>query len=133
MHALDPAGTRDLVKQALEAGSKEVKVAAIECLGAEPDDLSYLLEQASAKAQDVRAGGVPGPGDHRRRCGRRRACKRPWTGKDLDLAADSLHKSRNAKLLKCLIAAAEGELAALRKTKDKKEIRPEDRRVPSPC
>src|SRR5438270_670712 len=34
MHALDPAGTRELVKQALEEGSKEVKVAAFSCLGA---------------------------------------------------------------------------------------------------
>ena len=54
MHALDPAGTRDAVKQALEGGSKDVKVAAIECLGDSPDDLAYLAEQAGAKAQDVR-------------------------------------------------------------------------------
>jgi hypothetical protein len=54
MHAIDPAATRDLVKQGLEDGSKDVKVAAIECLGDSPDDLAYLAEQAGAKAQDVR-------------------------------------------------------------------------------
>src|SRR5258706_317990 len=42
MHALDPAGARELVTQALEVGSKDVKVAAIECLGAAGEDLSYL-------------------------------------------------------------------------------------------
>src|SRR5205085_175715 len=55
MHALDPAGTRELVKQALEEGSKEVKVAAIGCLGGGTEDLAFLIEQAGAKAQDVRS------------------------------------------------------------------------------
>src|SRR4051794_17529236 len=55
MHALDPAGARDLVKQGLEDGSKEVRVAAVECLGGSPEDLSYLVEQVSAKAKEVRA------------------------------------------------------------------------------
>ena len=65
MHALDPAGTRELVKQALDDGSKEVKVVAIECLGAEPDDLSYLIEQAAAKAQEVRQAAYRALGVHR--------------------------------------------------------------------
>ena len=54
MHQLDPSGTREIVKQALENGSKEIKIAAIECLGDWPDDLNYLLEQSSAKTKDVR-------------------------------------------------------------------------------
>ena len=54
MHRIDPAGTRELVKQSLDGGSKEVKVAAIECLGAEKEDLAILVEHAGAKAQEVR-------------------------------------------------------------------------------
>lgn len=55
LHKLDPQGSRDLVQQTLADGSKEMKVAAIECLGTSEDDLVYLLEQTKAKARDVRA------------------------------------------------------------------------------
>jgi hypothetical protein len=55
MHRLDPAATRELVQQALEGGSKEIKIVAIECLGASDADIGYLLEQSKAKAKDVRA------------------------------------------------------------------------------
>jgi hypothetical protein len=121
MHQLDPAGTRDLVKQALENGSKEVKVAAIECLGAERDDISYLLEQATAKSNEVRQAAY-------------RALatidddavlavlQKAFAGKDLVLAAASLKTSRNAKLLRFVLSGIEEALAGLRKTKDKKEI-----------
>ena len=54
MHRLDPEGTRGLVQRTLEEGSKEVKIAAIGCLGDSPDDIPFLLEQAKARARDVR-------------------------------------------------------------------------------
>jgi hypothetical protein len=121
MHALDPIGTRDLVKQSLDAGSKEVKVAAIECLGAEPDDLSYLVEQAAAKAQEVRQAAYRALAtvDDEAAVA---VLQKAMSGKDLDLAADSLRQTRNPKLLSHLIAEAAGELTALRKTKEKKEV-----------
>ena len=53
MHALDPVGTRELVKAALDGGSKEVKVAAISCLGADPEDLNFLT------AYHARISGLP--------------------------------------------------------------------------
>ncbi len=121
MHALDPAGARDLVKQALDAGSKEVKVVAIACLGADPADLSYLIEQAGAKAQEVRAAAYAALARLEDDAAIE-VLRKAMTGKDLNLAADSLHKSRSAKLLGYLIAVAEEELAGLRKTKDKKEV-----------
>ncbi len=55
IHKIAPAEARELVKRALDEGSKEVKLVAIECLGDSDDDLSYLLEQASARAKEVRA------------------------------------------------------------------------------
>lgn len=121
MHALDPSGTRELVKQSLDSGSKEVKVAAIECLGAEPDDLSYLLEQVSSKAQEVRQAAYRALASSDDEAAVA-MLQKAMDGKDLALAVDSLHRSRSPKLLKYLIAAAEAELAALRKTKDKKEV-----------
>src|SRR6266567_3660653 len=44
MHQLDPAGTLELCKTALEDGSPEVKAAAIGCLGKHEDCLPLLLE-----------------------------------------------------------------------------------------
>jgi hypothetical protein len=121
MHQLDPAGTRDLVKQALENGSKEVKVAAIECLGAERDDISYLLEQATAKANEVRQAAyhaLASIDDDDVLA----VLQKAFEGKDLPLAADSLKTSRNAKLLQFVLAGIEEAVANFRKTKDKKKI-----------
>lgn len=58
IHQLAPAIARDHVKRALEEGSKDVKLAAIECLGTAEEDLNFLLEQARAKSQDVRGAAV---------------------------------------------------------------------------
>ena len=94
MHALDPAGTRELVKQALEGGSKEVKVAAIACLGAEPEDL---------RVPD-RAGGGEGPGGARGGVRGLAAIDDPaavavlekaFAGKDVDCAAEPSRQSRS--------------------------------------
>jgi hypothetical protein len=121
MHQLDPAGTRDIVKQALENGSKEVKVAAIECLGAQRDDISYLLEQATAKANEVRQAAYRALAtiDDDDAIG---ALQKAFAGKDLVLAAPALKTSRNAKLLKFVLPGIKEALANVRKTNEKKEI-----------
>jgi hypothetical protein len=123
LHALDPSETRDLVKQALDAGSKEVRIVAIACLGAAPEELSYLLEQAVAKAQEVRQAAYRALATMEDEAAVA-ALKKTMDGKDLDLAADALRRSRSPKLLSLLIDSAEKELAALPKIKDKKDISP---------
>lgn len=55
LHHLDPEATRPLVDAALEGGSKDVKIAAISCLQGREDCVPFLLEQAKAKVQDIRA------------------------------------------------------------------------------
>jgi hypothetical protein len=55
MHRLDPEGSRDVIEQALHEGSKEMRLAAIECLGRSDHDRSYLLEQARSKVKEVGA------------------------------------------------------------------------------
>lgn len=53
-HRLDPQAARKVVLAAFESGSKELKVAALSCLGDAPEDLALILEQAVAKQKDVR-------------------------------------------------------------------------------
>lgn len=54
LHRLAANDSRALVLQALESGSKEVKIAAVECLGGEADDLQVLLDQSRARSKDMR-------------------------------------------------------------------------------
>jgi hypothetical protein len=55
MHHLDPVGTLELCKAALEDGVPEVKAAAIECLGKHEECLPLVMEQANSKNKIVRA------------------------------------------------------------------------------
>lgn len=120
MHKLDPEGTRETVKQALEEGSKEMKVAAIECLG--PDDLSYLLENVKAKAKDVREAALKALG----RSGTSEsiaALQETLTGSDIGLAVAAVQGSKNPQLIKFVVEEADAQAAKLLsgKEKDKKE------------
>lgn len=54
MHQLDPDGTVDLCKAALDNGSPEVKVAAIGCLGSHVESLPLLLEESRSKQKQIR-------------------------------------------------------------------------------
>ncbi len=49
MHRLDREGARPYVRRSFDEGSKEVRIAAIGCLGDSPDDLPFLLEQAKRR------------------------------------------------------------------------------------
>jgi hypothetical protein len=121
IHQLDPAGSRALVKQALEEGSKEVKVAAIECLGQDRDDISYLIEQASARAQEVRQAAY-GALAHFDDDAVIAVLQKAFAGKDLAVAADALRRSRSEKLLGFMHACIEEELAELPGLEEKKDI-----------
>lgn len=122
MHRLDPEGTRQVVKQALDEGSKEMKVVAIECLGETDEDLAYLLEQSKAKAKDVRAAALKSLAKSNADEAID-AIKKALTGGDLDLAVRPLMQNRNPKLLKFVIDEAGKELAAaFASTKDKKQL-----------
>ncbi len=60
LHRIAPKETREAVLHALEEGSKEVKICAIECLGEYPEDVAYLLQQAKARSQEVRSAALLG-------------------------------------------------------------------------
>lgn len=118
MHTLDPFGTRDTVKKALEVGSKEMKVVAIECLGDQAEDLSYLLEQAKAKAKDVREAALKALA----KLDNDEAVKVLHTaikGNDLAIAVSSLQNNRNPVLLQLVLEAAQAQIDLLLMSKEK--------------
>jgi hypothetical protein len=118
MHQLDPAGTREIVKQALDEGSKEVKVAAIECLGSNEEDLPFLLEQAKSKARDVREAALKGLA-RSDAADATRALEAALRSGDLELAVEPIRASRNPQVLKLALAEAGLQRAALLATKEK--------------
>jgi hypothetical protein len=122
MHHLDPAAARDRVKQALDDGSKEMKVAAIECLGDADEDLSYLLEQARAKAGDVRAAALRALATRDRENAEAvDALKKGIDGPDLDAIIDRVRECRLPAIHEHVLEQAEKRIGEALKSKDKKE------------
>lgn len=121
MHQLDPAGTREVVKQALEEGSKEVRVAAIECLGESPEDLTFLLDQAKARAKDVRAAALKGLA-RSDRPDAAAVLRKALNSDDIEMAVGPIRDSRNPDVLKFAIeeGTKQRETLLANKEKDKK-------------
>jgi Family of unknown function (DUF5691) len=120
MHKIDPEFARETVKEALTAGSAEVKVAAIECLGDAPEDLSFLIEQSKAKAKDVRQAAYHS------------LCKLPDAdalavlvkaidGKDLGVVTYAVRKCKPTKLIEVALDRAKKLIAEVPSIKDKKK------------
>jgi hypothetical protein len=130
MHALDPSGSRELVKQSLEEGSKEVKVAAIECLGESTEDLQFLLDQAKAKSQDVRRAALKALGKLTTDSAVM-VLARAIENDDLELAIAPIQSTASAKLKKLALDAARKHFEVLGKTKskDKAEVTKQCRRM----
>lgn len=122
MYRLDPRGTRDLVELALEEGSKELGVAAIECLGDSPEDLPHLLEHANAKAKDVRAAALQGLA----RCRTDEAIlaifKKALAGKDLEIAVSPICGCRDPLVVQHVVSDAQSQFSELFKLKDKAKL-----------
>lgn len=121
LHRLEPTSARPFVEQALEEGSKEVKVAAIGCLGSGPDDLNFLLEQAAGKAADIRRVALAALAEINSPLAIE-ALSKAINGKDLSLAAPALTKCQHPQVIELLHATIQKNVASLRETKDKKKI-----------
>lgn len=112
MHRLDPEAARPYIQSSLDEGSQEVRIAAISCLGDSPDDLPFLLEQAKAKAKDVRAAALKALA----KSGADAAAKvlhDTIAGADLALAIEPLRLSRNPVVTDFLLEATEKQFDAL--------------------
>jgi hypothetical protein len=114
MHQLDPIGTLELCKTALEEGSTEVKIAAIACLGEHEECLSQILEQANSKNKNVRAAALEALAAHDRP-----EISKLFTeliqGKALDLLAKPFRAMRNRQVLKSLLDEGKRVFALLLK------------------
>ena len=119
LHKLAPDAARPLVLTALETGSKEVKVAAVGCLGA--DDLSYLLEQASAKAEAVRGAALQALAPIADPAAVR-AFEKALAGKDCGLACGVIRADASPALAGLVRAAVTATHAELMAEPDKKAV-----------
>lgn len=125
IHHLDPEGSRDLIQSALNEGSKEMKVAAIECLGHSDNDLTYLMEQVRAKAKDVRAAALGALSAMKvKSADVIGTLKKAIAGADLELIIGRVKKTELPEIQAYLLEQAEQQIAELKKTKDKKEQGP---------
>ena len=106
MYQLDPAGTIELCKTALEDGSPDVKAAAIACLGKHEDCLPLVLEQANAKNKLLRAAALEALAEHDRP-----EITKLFTelvkGKALDILVGPFRSLRNRQVLNSLLAEGE--------------------------
>ena len=125
LHRLDPEAAREIVKRALDEGSKEMCVAAIECLGTTGDDLVYLLEQAKAKSKDVRAAALRAlsrAGTSAREVVD--AMKKAIDGPDLELIVDRVRQTRLPEIQEYVLGQAGKQLDETLAQKDAKKQGP---------
>jgi hypothetical protein len=125
LHELDAEASRDLIQQALAEGSKEMKVAAIECLGSSDEDLVYLLEQSKAKARDVRAAALRAMVSAGTSANEVIATlKKAIAGADLELLISRVKQCELPLIRDYVLEQAEAQYALLRSTTDKVEQGP---------
>lgn len=102
MHQLDPAGTLELCKTALDEGSTDVKVAAVACLGNHEDCLPLVMAQTNAKNKEVRTAALQALAAHDRP-----EITKLFTeliqGKALDLLVGPFRALRNRQVLNSLL------------------------------
>jgi hypothetical protein len=121
IHRLDPQGSRDVIQQALNEGSKEMRVAAVECLGTNGDDLVYLLEQTRSKAKDVGAAALRAL----LKAGAKSAdvvaaLKKAIAGADLQVIVSRIKECSLPEIRNYALEQAEQQLAEVLKLKDEK-------------
>ncbi len=123
LYRLDPKGSRDLVEQAFADGSKELKVAALGCLGDSKEDLPHLLEQSSAKARDVRMAALQGLSKIHDDDLVVEVFTKALAGKDLEYVVHPASRLRNPKLLAWILESAKQQLADLFTCKEKDKLK----------
>ncbi len=121
MHRLDPTGSREIIQQTLDDGSKELKVVAIECLGDSEEDLTFLLQQAKAKAKDVRVAALIAL----TRLAKPEAIEavtKAASGADLAAIVNGLREAHVPALQQMVITETEKHLSSLAGIADKKAL-----------
>jgi hypothetical protein len=102
-----------------------MRVAAIECLGTTGDDLVCLLEQAKAKAKDVRAAALRAlVGASSYTADMLSIVKQAIAGPDIELFGNRLAKSMSPDITSHVLAESRQQLQSLLKEKDPKKQAP---------
>jgi len=112
MHQLDPAGSLEICKTALEEGSPEIKAAAVGCLGKHDGFLPLVLEQARSKNKVVRTAALEALAGHDRPEITQLFCEL-IEGKAFGVLAGPLKSIKNPQVLNSLIAEGLRVLDAL--------------------
>ncbi|MCA9049612.1 MAG: HEAT repeat domain-containing protein, partial [Planctomycetaceae bacterium] len=112
LHTLDPQATRELVDAALDEGSKDVRLSAIQCLEGRDDCIPFLLQQVKAKIKDVRAAALKSLAslDHADVVP---VLQTALAGADVDLVAAYVSANPSSDLKKFIVEEAGRQLAAL--------------------
>ena len=122
MHQLDPGGTVELCKTALEDGSPDVKAAAIACLGKHEECLPLVLEQANSKNKQLRAAALEALAAHDRP-----EITTLFTqlvkGKALDILAGPFRALRNRQVLNSLLDEGRNAFALALKSDEEQILR----------
>lgn len=98
-----------------------MRVAAVSCLGSHPEDLGYLLEQVSAKAQDVRIAAYASLA-RMTHTDAVAAMKKALGGKDALHAAHAISEGNASAMLPLLTEEIRSGVSQLPTIKDKKQI-----------
>ncbi|MEZ6121664.1 MAG: HEAT repeat domain-containing protein [Planctomycetaceae bacterium] len=118
LHQLDPEATLPLVRDALENGSKEVRVAAISCLNHSMEELPLVLEQAKSKNKEVRSAALQAmaafPADDVVD-----VLISALSGKDLDIAVGPASQNTSPRLLQFVLDHARQQRDAILGTTEK--------------
>lgn len=120
MHHLDPEGTKDLVDEALDSGSKEMKIAALACLKGRPEALPHLLDQVTARSKDVRQTALESLAEFQEQEAVDALIK-ALGGKDLSLVAHHVSKNESPQVLSYLLDEADRLLEEITTTKSKEK------------
>lgn len=124
IHTIDPEAARTHVLRSLEEGSKEIRVAAIECLGTTGSDLGYLLEQTKAKAKDVRGAALRALSTAELSADVLGVITRAIDGDDIDLITEQLRNTKHAQLRAHVLSRADEQLTKALSEKDTKKQGP---------
>ena len=122
MHHLDPDATKDLVELSLESGAKEMKIAALSCLKDSKEHLSYMLEQASARAKDVRTAALESMAQFKDDAVVE-VFQKALSGADVDIAAGPASDNPSPKLKNFILEDAQRQFDELFTTKNKTQLK----------
>lgn len=123
LYQLQPDVTQPLIEEALESGSKELKVAAISCLKGSQSHLSFILEQTKARAKDVKRAAFEALVEFEDKSAID-ALKKALSGADMAWIANIVSRNQNTELLQHLHSKACDRLDSLLagKAKEPKEL-----------